>query len=107
MVSGIRIRQIKLSILIIICISLISIILPPIEALTHIDVGETNPPKTHYCVKCSAVLDMAKAYEHQRVHEEADALFINLFKVMVDKGMIDEAVQAIHDAGMGMRLKRM
>jgi len=68
---------------------------------------ELNPPSTEYCVTCGAVLDMTKAYEHQRVHEETDALFVNLFKVMVDKGLVDEAVQAIHDAGMGTRLKRL
>jgi len=69
--------------------------------------GELNPPQTHYCTKCSAVLNMQKAYEHQRIGEEKDALFVNLFKILVEKGLMDEAVEEIHKADLGLKLKRL
>lgn len=69
--------------------------------------NELNPPGTPYCTKCNAVLDMKKAYEHQRVHELKDELFVNLFKMLVEKGLVDEAATEIHDADLGPTLKRL
>jgi len=69
--------------------------------------GEMNTSTAPYCVKCNAVLDMKKAYEHQRVHQEKDALFVNLFKILVEKGLVDNAAEEIHKAGLGMKLKRL
>lgn len=69
--------------------------------------SELNPPATEYCTKCGAVLDLKKAYEHQRVHELKDELFVNLFKMLVEKGLVDEAATEIHDANLGPTLKRL
>ena len=69
--------------------------------------GELNQPKTEYCVKCGAVLDMKKAYEHQTLHNLKDELFLNLFKILVEKGLVDEAAKEIHEAGLGQKLQRL
>jgi integrase len=68
---------------------------------------ELNPPKTDYCVKCGAVLDLKKAYEHQQVHDLHEDVTMTLFKILVDKGLIDDAAKAVHDAGLGAALKRL
>jgi integrase/recombinase XerD len=69
--------------------------------------AELNPPKADYCVKCGAVLDLTKAYEHQKVHDLKEELFVNLFKILVEKGLVDEAAKEVHEAGLGMTLKRL
>ncbi len=69
--------------------------------------GELNQPKAEYCVKCGAVLDMKKAYEHQTLHQLKDEVFLNLFKILVEKGLVDEAAKEIHEAGLGPKLKRL
>jgi ribosomal protein L40E len=68
---------------------------------------ELNPPKTDYCVKCGAVLDLKKAYEHQQVHDLHEDVTMTLFKILVEKGLIDDAAKAVHDAGLGDALKRL
>jgi hypothetical protein len=69
--------------------------------------GETNAPRTEYCTKCSAVLDLKKAYEHQQLHDLKEDLFARMFKLLVERGMIDEAAREIHDANLGPTLKRL
>jgi integrase len=69
--------------------------------------NQLNPPKTEYCQKCAAVLDMKQAYEHQQLHDMKETLFASLFQVMTERGLIDEAVEQIHDAGLGLVLKRL
>lgn len=68
---------------------------------------ELNPPKSEYCQKCHAVLDLKKAYEHQQLHDLKEELFARMFKVMVERGLVDEAAREIHDAGLGDTLKRL
>jgi integrase/recombinase XerD len=68
---------------------------------------ELNPPKTDYCMKCGAVLDLKKAYEHQQVHDLHEDVTMTLFKILVEKGLIDEAAKAVHEAGLGGALKRL
>lgn len=68
--------------------------------------SETNSPNTDYCIKCGAVLNLKKAYEHQQVHGLHEDVTMTLFKILVDKGLIDEAAKAVHDAGLGDALKR-
>jgi integrase len=69
--------------------------------------AEMNPPKSDYCQRCHAVLNLSKAYEHQQLHDLKEELFTQMFKVMVEKGLIDEAAGAIHTAGLGTTLKRL
>lgn len=69
--------------------------------------GELNASLADYCTKCGAVLDLKRAYEHQQLHDLKEQLFANMFKLMVDKGLIDEAAREIHAAGLGETLKRL
>jgi integrase/ribosomal protein L40E len=69
--------------------------------------NEVNPPRAEYCSKCNAVLDLKKAYEHQTLGEMKEELFVKMFQVLVQKGMVDEAARDIHDAGLGATLKRL
>jgi len=69
--------------------------------------GELNASLTDYCTKCGAVLDLKKAYEHQQLHDLKEQLFANMFKMMVEKGLVDEAAREIHDANLGGVLKRL
>jgi integrase len=69
--------------------------------------SESNPPKTDYCLKCGAILNLKKAYEHQQVHGLHEDVTMTLFKILVEKGLIDEAARAVHDAGLGNALKQL
>ncbi len=69
--------------------------------------SQLNPPRSEYCQRCRAVLDLHRAYEHQQLHDLKEELFTQMFKLMVEKGLVDEAAGAIHDAGLGATLKRL
>ena len=69
--------------------------------------NEVNPPRAEYCSKCNAVLDLKKGYETQLLHDMKEELFVKMFQVLVQKGMVDEAAREIHDAGLGATLKRL
>lgn len=69
--------------------------------------GELNASLSDYCTKCGAVLDLKKAYEHQQLHSVKEELVTALFKVMVERGLVDEAAKEIHDAKLGPVLKRL
>jgi integrase/recombinase XerD len=69
--------------------------------------SESNPPKTDYCLKCGAILNLKKAYEHQQVHELHEDVTMTLFRILVEKGLIDEAAKAVHEAGLGSALRRL
>lgn len=66
-----------------------------------------SPPRSEYCQRCAAVLDLKKAYEHQQLHDLKEELFARMFKVMVERGLVDEAAREIHDSGLGGVLKRL
>jgi hypothetical protein len=68
---------------------------------------ELNPPKTDYCMKCGAVLNLKKAYEHQQAHAHTDDLVMSIFRILVEKGLVDEAAAKVHEAGLGATLKRL
>jgi integrase/recombinase XerD len=69
--------------------------------------NELNQAKAEYCTRCGAVLDLKKAYEHQTLHGVKDDVVLNLVKILVDKGLIDDAAQQIHDAGLGNALRQL
>lgn len=69
--------------------------------------NELNPAKAEYCTKCGAVLDLKKAYEHQTLHDLKEELVLKMFKLLVDRGLVDEAAHQIHDANLGLTLKRL
>ena len=69
--------------------------------------GTLNPARSEYCQRCTAVLDLKRAYEHQQLHDMKETLFASMFQVMVERGLVDEAARAVHDAGLGHVLKRL
>ena len=69
--------------------------------------AEMNASLNEYCSRCGAVLDLKKAYEHQQLHGVKEDLVTALFKVMVERGLVDDAARSVHDAGLGMTLKRL
>lgn len=69
--------------------------------------GEMNASLADYCNRCGAVLDLKRAYEHQQLHDMKEALFTSMFRLMVERGLVDEAARAVHDAGLGGVLKRL
>jgi integrase len=69
--------------------------------------GDLNASHAEYCTKCGAVLDLKKAYEHQQLHDMKEELVTRMFKIMVEKGLVDEAAREIHDGGLGDVLKRL
>jgi integrase len=69
--------------------------------------NELNQANAEYCTRCGAVLDLKKAYEHQTMHGVKDDVVLNLVKILVDKGLLDEAAKQLHDAGLGDALRRL
>lgn len=67
--------------------------------------SELNASFAEYCTKCGAVLDLKKAYQHQQLHDMKDSVVMTMVKLMVEKGLKDEAARAIHDAGLGYVLR--
>lgn len=66
-----------------------------------------NAPRSEYCQRCQAVLDLKKAYEHQQLHDAKENLLRSMFRVLVEKGLVDDAARAVHDANLGDVLKRL
>jgi integrase len=67
--------------------------------------GQLNAPRSEYCQRCQAVLDLKKAYEHQQLHDAKEQLLRSMFRVLVEKGLVDEAAHAVHDANLSATLK--
>lgn len=67
--------------------------------------GELNPPRADYCQRCTAVLDLKRAYEHQQLHDAKENLLQSMFRVLVERGLVDDAARAVHDAHLGATLK--
>lgn len=78
-----------------------------LRASTCYRCGELNANSAEYCTKCNAILDLKRAYEHQQVHDMKEELFTRMFKIMVERGLVDDAAREIHDAGLGDVLKRL
>lgn len=66
---------------------------------------EINPAQNEYCTRCGAVLDLKRAYSHQAAHGISHDLFSQLFRILVEKGLVDEAARTVHDANLGAALK--
>ena len=69
--------------------------------------NELNQSRAEYCIRCGAVLDLKKAYEHQTMHGVKDDVVLNLVKLLVDKGLIDDAAKQLHEAGLGNALRQL
>jgi integrase/recombinase XerD len=78
-----------------------------LKAVTCYRCQELNSPTSDYCARCNAVINLHKAYEHQQLHDAKENLLRSMFKVLVEKGLVDDAARAVHDAGLGTTLKRL
>ncbi|MBV8518814.1 MAG: tyrosine-type recombinase/integrase [Acidobacteria bacterium] len=76
-----------------------------LRAITCYRCHALNAPTNDYCTTCNAVINLQKAYEHQQLHDAKEHLLRSLFKVLVDRGLVDEAARAVHAAGLGKTLK--
>lgn len=66
---------------------------------------ETNPQTARFCLRCNNPLDPKAAYENQQTSTQTQTLLLQLCKVLVEKGLLDEAADQIHKAGLGPALK--
>lgn len=66
---------------------------------------EHNMGTAEYCVRCTQPLNETVAYHAHQEAEDTSALLLQLCKVLVDKGLLDEAATQVHDAGLGRALK--
>lgn len=78
-----------------------------LRAITCYRCQELNAPTNDYCTKCNAVINLQKAYEHQQLHDAKESLLRSMFQVLVERGLVDEAARAVHDAGLGDTLRRL
>lgn len=78
-----------------------------LRAITCYRCHALNAPTNDYCTTCNAVINLQKAYEHQQLHDAKENLLRSMFKVLVEKGLVDDAARAVHDAGLGATLKRL
>jgi hypothetical protein len=68
---------------------------------------ELNNPGTDYCTRCGAVLNLKRAYEQQQLHAAKDDVVLHLVRILTQKGLLDDAATAVHDAGLGTTLKQL
>ncbi|MDX2154035.1 MAG: tyrosine-type recombinase/integrase [Bryobacteraceae bacterium] len=66
-----------------------------------------NTNTTAYCIRCSNPLDERAARTHATTQTATHAVLLQLCKVLVEKGLIDEAAATIHDAGLGEALREL
>ena len=78
-----------------------------LQPVTCYRCGLANPATAEHCTRCAAVLHLAKAYEYQQLHDAKETLLRSMFKLLVEKGMVDDAARQIHDANLGSTLKRL
>jgi hypothetical protein len=68
--------------------------------------GVLNQHDTDYCTDCGAVTSLTAAYAHQQAHLLREHLNATLVNLLLQQGLLDDAVQAAHDAQLGDTLRR-
>jgi hypothetical protein len=66
---------------------------------------ETNPHTTSFCLKCSNPLNQNAAYQAHQDTQQTQAVLLQVCRILVEKGLLDEAATTIHQAGLGAALK--
>jgi integrase/recombinase XerD len=66
---------------------------------------ELNVPTATLCARCTQPLDVMAVQEAHQHAQDTTALLLQLCKVLVEKGLLDEAASQIHQAGLGHALK--
>jgi hypothetical protein len=67
--------------------------------------NELNTASNQYCTRCTAVLDITTAYNTAQQQEQTHAVMLRVLEVLVKKGLLDEAADEVHRAGLGPALK--
>jgi integrase/predicted nucleic acid-binding Zn ribbon protein len=64
-----------------------------------------NPHNTAYCTQCNTVLNEQRVRDRLAQQEASNAVILQLCKVLVDKGLLDEAADQLHAANLGAALQ--
>lgn len=86
-------------------------LLPPArtaEGLTTIPCptcSELNTGNATHCTRCTNPLDTKTLHEQQATRDHKDALLFKVVEVLVSKGLLDEAADIIHNAGLAPKLQ--
>ncbi len=64
-----------------------------------------NPPRAVYCVQCTGILDQRQAYKEHERNEQTAAVLLALVQTLKERGLLNDASQAIHKAGVGGALQ--
>lgn len=64
-----------------------------------------NAPNAPYCIRCAGIMDEQQAYAAPAAQAETQALLVQLCRVLVEKGLVDDAADQVHAAGLGSVLK--
>jgi integrase len=66
---------------------------------------ECNPPSAAFCTKCSNPFDERAAHDMHHDQERTTQAMLELCAALVERGMLNEAVDAIHQARLGKALQ--
>lgn len=67
--------------------------------------NEINAADATYCTRCTAILDLKMAHEAHEQQEQTKTVLLQLAQLLAEKGLLDEAATAVHNAGLGKALK--
>ena len=66
-----------------------------------------NVPSAVHCTNCTAPLDLAATYAVAQEERDTNTMVMHLAKVLVEQGLLDQAVSTIHEANLGPILQRL
>ena len=68
--------------------------------------GVFNPHDTDYCTDCGIATNLTAAYAQQQAHRAREDLNATLVNLLLQQGLLDDAIHAAHDAHLGDTLRR-
>ena len=66
---------------------------------------ELNTPSNTYCTRCAGILDLASAYQATAQQQDTNAIALRLIELLTKKGLLNEATDAVHEAGLSHTLR--
>jgi integrase/recombinase XerD len=66
---------------------------------------ELNTPSNTYCTRCAGILDMATVYQATAGQQDTNAIVLRLVELLTRKGLLNEAADAVHAAGLAPALQ--
>lgn len=64
-----------------------------------------NPTSAPYCLNCNNVFDEQAVLQDRAATEMTNTLVLQLFEVLVKQGLLDQAADQVHQAGLGPALQ--